>query len=101
MKAENTVSHKESRTIAFRVSEEQYHMIQMMSDVSGMIKQDYLLSRVLQKEVIVTPNVRVKKYLEQYLREIVTELQRIGSGESMIPDLIDRLTVLIDMAEEL
>lgn len=101
MKAENTLSHKESRTIAFRVSEEQYHMIQMMSDVSGMVKQDYLLSRVLQKEVIVTPNVRVKKYLEQYLREIAAELQRIGSGETLNSELIDRLTVLIDMMERL
>ena len=32
-----------SKTVAFRVSPEEYDEIQMLSDISGLTKQDYLL----------------------------------------------------------
>ncbi len=89
-----------NKTIAFRASESEYAQIQMLSDVSGMKKQDYLLSRALGKEIVVHPNVRVKKFLEQYLSEIHEELLRViaVSGEE---DVIEKLSAILSVIEKL
>lgn len=99
MKPTSSISHKESRTVAFRVTPEQYEMIQMLADISGMVKQDYLLSRALQTDITVYPNVRIRKYLEQYLCAILEELRRLQDTPG--PDILDRLDVLIRMISSL
>ena len=54
-----------SKTIAFRMSPEEAELLQMYADVSGMTKQDYLISRVLQRDVTVVPNKRMQLYMEE------------------------------------
>ena len=43
---------------------------------SGLTKQDYCTKKVLDEEVIVRPNIRVQKYVCQYLNELTEELKR-------------------------
>ena len=75
----NTHNRTRDKTVAFRVTQEEYDDISMRASISGMQKQDYLIARALEKEIVVHPNVRVKKYLAQYLIEIRDELQRLLS----------------------
>lgn len=89
-----------NKTIAFRASETEYAQIQMLSDISGMKKQDYLLSRALGQEIVVHPNVRVKKFLEQYLSEIHEELMRVVAMSNE-EDIIEKLSALLAIIEKL
>lgn len=89
-----------SKTVAFRCSQEEYDEIQMLSDLSGMTKQDYLLSRARQHEITVNPNIRVRKYLEQYLLEVRDELKRL-SRVSARSDVLTKLSELLEIIEQL
>lgn len=89
-----------SKTVAFRCSPEEYDEIQMLSDVSGMTKQDYLLSRARQREITVNPNIRVRRYLEQYLLEVRDELRRL-SNISARSDVLTKLSELLAIIEQL
>ena len=100
MKTEKSVSHKDSVTVAFRVSREDYNQIQMLADISGLVKQDYLLSRALNREITVYPNIRIKKYLEQHLSQILEEVKTIDKSENT--DVVfGRLETLITVIEQL
>ena len=101
MKPTQSLTHKESKTIAFRVSAEDYDKIQLLIDISGMVKQDYLLSRALGREIIVHPNIRIQKYLEKYLVEISTELERINPGDVIPPSITDTLNMLLSIIKQL
>ncbi|MGM9778153.1 MAG: plasmid mobilization protein [Prevotella sp.] len=61
------------KTIAFRVSNEENKMIDEMVSMSGMKKQDYLTSNMLQKNIKVTPNVRMLKGLKKTLTSMTDE----------------------------
>ena len=74
---QNNHNRVRSKTIAFHVTPEEYAEIKMRAEISGMQKQDYLIARALDKEITVYPNVRVRKYLQQYLVEIRDELRRM------------------------
>ena len=89
-----------SKTVAFRCSQEEYDEIQMLSDVSGMTKQDYLLARARQREVTVNPNIRVRKYLEQYLIEVRDELKRLSSVSARA-DILTKLSELLEIIDKL
>ena len=89
-----------SKTGAFRCSQEEYDEIQMLSDLSGMTKQDYLLNRARQHEITVNPNIRVRKYLEQYLLEVRDELKRL-SRVSARSDVLTKLSELLEIINKL
>ena len=101
MKPTQSLTHKESKTISFRVSAEDYDKIQLLIDISGMVKQDYLLSRALGREIIVHPNIRIQKYLEKYLVEISTELERLNLGNNIPPAVTDKLDMVLSIIKRL
>ena len=69
-----------SKTISFRISPEETEQLDVKVKLSGMTKQDYLINRVLQKEIVVQPNPRVYKALKNQLEAVLEELNRIGNG---------------------
>ena len=68
-----------SKTISFRISPEETEQLDVKVKLSGMTKQDYLINRVLQKEIVVQPNPRVYKALKNQLEAILEELKRINN----------------------
>lgn len=101
MKPTQSLTHKESKTIAFRVSAEDYDNIQLLIDISGMVKQDYLLARALDREITVHPNIRVQKYLEKYLTEISEELKHINPGDDMSGAIMEQLNIVLSFIKQL
>jgi len=101
MKPIQSLTHKESKTIAFRVSPEDYDRIQMLIDVSGMVKQDYLRSCALNREIMVSPNSRVQKYLENYLAEISAELKRLNTDDNIPITIVEKLDALLAIIKQL
>lgn len=74
-----------NRTAAFRVSEEEAKLLDDCVSLSGLTKQDYIIRRLLHREVVVQGNTRVYKALRNQMADIYTELQRIAQ-ESEISD---------------
>ena len=54
-----------SKTVAFRVSPEENNQLEMKVRLSGMTKQDYIVSRLTDREIRVDGNPRVYKALKK------------------------------------
>lgn len=63
-----------NKTVAFRVSPEEWKQIERYVQLSGLTKQDYITRRLTQREVNVQGNPRVYKALRDNLANVLTEL---------------------------
>ena len=77
-----------NKTVAFRVSPEEWEQIERFVQLSGLTKQDYITRRLTDKEIVVQGNPRVYKALKTQMSDILTELQRIADGESVPDELL-------------
>ena len=83
-----------SKTVAFRVSPEENSQIEMKVRLSGLTKQDYLVSRLAEREIRVVGNPRVYKALKNQMADIYEELQRLTSAQEVTPDMLETLQVI-------
>lgn len=81
-----------NRTIAFRVSEEENEQINIAVKLSGLSKQDYIIRRLLCKDIVVQGNPRVYKALKDTMAEVLEELRRIAGGDNVSDDLLDTIS---------
>ena len=58
---------------------------------SGLTKQDYLLTRALEKEVVIVPSSRVVKNLRDKSERIAARLEELTSSTEMSEHLLDEL----------
>ncbi len=101
MSAKNMDEHNRWRsvTVAFRMSPEEAEQLNRFVKLSGLSKQDYLIRRVLQKEVTVIGSSRVYKALLEQMASTLAELKRIEAGQAVDDDLLDvirMMTVILD-----
>lgn len=85
-----------NKTVAFRVSPEEDALLETAVRLSGLTKQDYILRRLQEKEIVVQGNPRVYKALKDELRKVLEELQRIEAGQSVNEDLLEVITLLAE-----
>lgn len=73
-----------NKTVAFRVSEEEARLLDDLVALSGLTKQEYIMRRLLNREVVVQGNPRVYKALKNQMERIYEELKRLEkcSGEN-------------------
>ena len=64
------------KIVSFRCSEEENTALDVAVQLSGLTKQDYIISRVLQRDIVVQPNPRVYKALKDRLELVFTELKK-------------------------
>ena len=83
-----------NKTVAFRVSPEEDERIETAVRLSGLTKQDYIIRRLQDKEIVVIGNPRVFKALRNQLAAVLEELQRIVSGEQVDDDLMDMIRLI-------
>ena len=86
-----------SKTVAFRVSPEEWEQIERFVQLSGLTKQDYITRRLTDKKVIVQGNPRVYKALRDNLADVLTELQRIEKGGEVNDELLDLIEMIADI----
>ena len=92
-----------SRTIGFRVSPEEEKLINSAVALSGLTKQDYIVKRLLCRDVVVQGNPRVYKALRDQLAAVLDELRRIETGGSVsdeLLDVIEMIAAIMDGMEE-
>ena len=92
-----------SKTVAFRMSPEEADQLDAFVQMSGLPKQDYLIQRALQREVVVIGNPRVYKGLRIQMEAIYKELQRIAANRFVDDELLDRveqITIIMKSMKE-
>ena len=82
-----------SRTIGFRVSPEEEKLINSAVALSGLTKQDYIVKRLLCRDVVVQGNPRVYKALKNQLADVLSELQRIENS-SVSDELLETIRLI-------
>ena len=83
-----------NKTVAFRVSPEEDAQIETAVRLSGLTKQDYIIRRLLCREVVVQGNPRVYKALRNELAAVLAELQRIEAGAGVDEELMDNIELI-------
>lgn len=82
-----------NRNVGFRVSEEEAKQLDNLVELSGLTKQDYILRRLLNREVVVQGNPKVFKALKNQMTQIYEELKRLES----VSDDNEELLIVVEM----
>ena len=83
-----------NKTVAFRVSAEEYLQLETMVKLTGLTKQDYIIRRLLERDVVVQGNPRVYKALRDQLASVLDELRRIEAGQGVNGELLDTIQMI-------
>lgn len=92
-----------SRTVAFRMSEEEWERLDTFVRLSGLTKQEYMIRRALHTEIRVAGSPRVYKALRNELKAVCLELERIEAGAKVDDELLQvirQITVTLDGLKE-
>lgn len=79
--------------ISFRMSPQERDDLNVRVKLSGLTKQDYIIKRLSERDIVVQPNTRVYKALRNQMAEILSELQRIDNGADIDSDLLDIIQI--------
>lgn len=82
-----------NRNVGFRVSEEEAKLLDDLVELSGLAKQDYILRRLLNREVVVQGNPKVFKALKNQMTQIYEELKHLES----VSDDNEELLIVVEM----
>ena len=96
MSAKNCDRHNRwrSKTIAFRMSPEEDQQLEAFVKISGLTKQDYITTRLLERDVVVDGNPRVYKALKEQFAAVLDELRRIEAGSNVHVDLLEIIRMM-------
>ena len=85
-----------SKSVGFRVSPEEWEEIERLVALSGMSKQDYIMDRLQNKEMVIQVNPRVVKALKNEIDELREVLK--GSDISNI-EIVQRANILTNLSK--
>ena len=96
MSAKNLDKHNRwrNKTVAFRVSPEEDAQIETAVKLTGLTKQDYIIRRLLERDVVVQGNPKVYKALRDQLSAVLDELRRIEAGQGVNDELLDTIRMI-------
>ena len=77
-----------NKTTSFMMSPEEREDLDTRIRLSGLTKQEYMVRRLLERDVVVQPSSRIFKALRDQMTEILEELKRIESGASVDDELL-------------
>ena len=103
MSAKNVDKHNRwrNRQVAFRLSPEEADLLDTKVYLSGLTKQDYIIRRLLEKEIVVMGNPKVYKALKNQLAAVLCELQRIEAGTSLSEELLETIRLIAEIMGEM
>lgn len=103
MSAKNCDNHNRfrSQTIAFRVSPEEDKQINIAVSLSGLTKQDYITSKLLDRTINVKASCKVHRAVYDRLTEVLEHLQRINTGEMADEELMENISLITRLVDGL
>ena len=81
-----------SKTVAFRVSPEEWEQFEVAVKISGLSKQDYLIARIQERDIIVNGNPRVYKALRDELKVVLNKLENLENIE--LDELLETINLI-------
>jgi len=96
MTAKNLDNYKRwrSQTIGFRVSPEENEQINIAVSLSGLSKQEYITHKLLDRTINVQASCKVHRAVYDRLTEVLEELRRLDTGESIDVELKDTISLI-------
>lgn len=83
-----------NKTVGFRVSPEEDAMIEAAVRLSGLTKQDYIMRKLTDREVVVMPSPRIYKALKSELAKVLAELERLSQAGEVSKDLLNEIELI-------
>ena len=101
MSAKNLDNHNRwrNKTVAFRVSPEEDEQLEIAVRLSGLTKQDYIIRRLLNRDIVVQGNPRVYKALRDQLAAVLGELRRMEAGGGVDGELLEAINLIAKIME--
>lgn len=95
MSAKNCDNHNRWRsvTVGFRVSPEEAKQLDTAVALSGLTKQEYILNRLTNKDIVVQGNPKVYIALKRQLEEVLRELSAL-QDEAPSEELLDTICLI-------
>lgn len=95
MSAKNRDEHNRwrNKTVAFRMSPVESNELDMRVKLSGLTKQDYLINRALQRDIVVVGNPKVYVALKKKLEEVLIELKSSNDAQPS-PELLKTIKLI-------
>ena len=88
-------ARKRSKTMAFRCTPEEHKLICDMAAWSGMSRQDYIIAKLTDTEVVVKPSVSVQKALKDSMSELSKEVHLAASCSELSESLQQRIELVM------
>lgn len=90
-----------SKIVSFRMSPEEAKLLDDYVSISGSTKQDYIINRVLNTDVIVKGNIKAYKGLRNRLEDVYNELCRIDKGSDVSEEMISLICFMASILKEI
>ncbi|MCH5316546.1 MAG: hypothetical protein J1E05_01095 [Eubacterium sp.] len=88
-----------NKIVSFRMSPEEAELLNGLVKVSGLNKQDYLICRALQRDVVIYGNPRVYIGLKKELIALYNEFQRLNDCSQISDEQLLILNQIIKILE--
>lgn len=92
-------NYRRKRTIskAFRVSPEENERIELLSKAAGVTQQQYIMTKLENKEFTIVPDIRTYKMLRDEMQAVYTELSRLRDCSEMDEFLAAKVDLLAEL----
>jgi len=90
-----------NKTIGVRVSPEENAEINALVALSGMTKQEYVINRLQNRDIVVKGNPRVYKALKNQMEQLIQEFTRLCSVDKVSVEALHILHFLAKIYTEL
>ena len=92
-------NYRRKRTIskAFRVSPEENERIELLSKAAGVTQQEYIMTKLENKEFTIVPDIRTYKMLRDEMRAVYQELCSIRNGSDVDECLEAKIEILTEL----
>ena len=90
-----------SKTIAFRVSPKEDEQLNIAVSLTGLTKQDFIISKLLDRSINVQASCKVHRAVYDRLSELVEQLSRLSNATDIDDELMDNIMLVSSIVDGL
>ena len=83
------------------MSPEEDEQINIAVSLTGMTKQDFIISKLLDKTINIKGNCKIHRAVFDRLTEVLEQLKQIESFNKINDELMDNIILILDVANDL
>lgn len=88
-----------SKTVSFRISPEEDALLEAAVRLSGLTKQEYIISRLQDHPITVQANSRIYKALHQEFKQIQEQLELMSAIDTLDSDLLKTIQLVTQVID--